>query len=97
MVAYKLELPPSAKIHPIFHVSQLKRHVGPMVVHTPLPMLTEDGLLIKEPVVIIDRRIGKHNGKAVTEVLIQWKNSFPEDATWESLPQMQLKYPDFHP
>ena len=52
-----------------------------MVVHTCLPMLTEDGLMIKEPVAIIDRRIGKRNGKAITEVLIQWKNSFSKNAT----------------
>jgi len=31
-VAYKLELPPSSVIHPVFHVFELKRHIGSQLV-----------------------------------------------------------------
>lgn len=96
-VAYRLDLPPGAKVHSVFHVSQLKLHKGPVGALTPLPMLTDEGVLAKEPLAILDRRIGKRQGNAITEVLVQWRNTFPEDATWEALPHLMLQYPHFHP
>ena len=83
-VAYKLQLPDTSRIHSVFHVSQLKKHMGPVITPSPLPLLNEEGLIAKEPVRILDRRMVNRQGKAATEVLVMWKNTFPEDSTWEN-------------
>ncbi|GMI95061.1 hypothetical protein HRI_003175400 [Hibiscus trionum] len=95
--AYKLELPMGSKIHPVFHVSQLKKQVGSDEVSSQLPLIGPDGGIGKEPVRVIDRRIGKRGNRVVTEVLVEWSNTFPEDATWEVLYQLQQQFPDFNP
>ena len=96
-VAYKLDLPATSKIHPVFHVSQLKQHVGKLPVQSQLPLLDSAGLLVKEPVQIMDRRMRKSGNAAITEVLIRWSNTFPEDATWESWATIQRDFPHFNP
>lgn len=65
-MAYKLELPIGSKIHPVFHVSQLKKHVGDAVSQSQLPLLDDMGALVKELVSITDRRISK---KGVRQLL----------------------------
>ena len=87
-VAYKLALPAGTRVHPVFHVSQLKQHIGHAMVQSALPVLDGEDLISKEPVQILERRIRKRGNQAVTQVLVQWSNSFPEDATWEYLPDL---------
>ena len=84
-VAYRLNLLEGAKVHPIFHVSQLKKHVSQALVQSELLAMDADGLIVKEPVQILARRMSKKNNHAITQVLVQWLNSFLKDATWESL------------
>lgn len=47
-VAYKVKLPPTSQVHPIFHVSLLKVLVGNVPTSTQLPWIVSD-VLIKEP------------------------------------------------
>ena len=50
-----------------------------------------------EPVAILARRMVKRENQPVTQVLVHWTNSFPEDATWEFLFDLQQKFPEFQP
>lgn len=97
-VAYKLQLPDDAKIHPVFHVSLLKKKLGQHLVAQPsLPPVAQDGTFLAEPVAVLARRQVKKNNHAVVQWLVQWSNSFPEDATWVDYRELLKKYPQFQP
>ncbi|KAK8938871.1 hypothetical protein KSP39_PZI011490 [Platanthera zijinensis] len=98
-VAYKLQLPDTAKIHPTFHISQLKAHRGdPPPTAVALPeVVNEEGNLLVEPWTVLDRRIVPKNGRVATQLLIHWTNGSREEATWEDLEALRRKFPDFVP
>lgn len=96
-VAYTLQLSTESRIHPTFHVSQLKRHVGKQPVQSTLPLEGHDGMIPKEPIRILNCRMVKRDNQVVTEVLVEWVNTFPKDATWEVLHELQQWYPAFDP
>ena len=92
-VAYKLKLPESAAIHPIFHVSQLKKAIGEQEVALVLPEgLTEDMEVLLQP----EEVLGVRNSAGNKEVLIRWKNLPGYEATWELFDHVQEQFPHFH-
>ncbi|CAM8925392.1 unnamed protein product [Rhodiola kirilowii] len=96
-VAYKLELPPEAAIHNVFHVSQLKLCHNHPANATALPQYMLDLGNSKEPEAILDRKMVKRQNGAVTKILVQWKGYPVEQATWEFYQDFIKKYPNFHP
>ncbi|KAA0062227.1 Transposon Ty3-I Gag-Pol polyprotein [Cucumis melo var. makuwa] len=94
-VAYKLELPSTAVIHPVFHVSQLKRALGD---HTQVQQLdfylTENHEWMTQPDEVYGYR--KNPNTKDWEVLISWKGLPPHEATWEDCNDFKHQFPDFH-
>jgi hypothetical protein len=93
-VAYRLNLPPEARIHPVFHVSCLKKKLGQQITPIPtLPPVDGNGEIQPEPEAIIDRRMVRQGSRASSEVLIKWVGAPAEDNTWESLYKLRNLYP----
>ena len=81
-VAYKLQLPSSAQIHHVFHVSQLKKHVGPKAIPSPnLPLVDADGRVKFQPIAVLSTRALPRNHNMITQWLVQWDGSPRDDAT----------------
>ena len=88
-IAYKLQLPLGSAVHPVFHVSLLKKKVGEVaIVSQALPIVDDEGRVKVYPITILERKLMKKGNTAVVAGLIQWSNSFPEDATWEELTEL---------
>jgi ribosomal protein L21E len=85
-VAYRLLLPPGTQLHPVFHVSQLKKHIGAKVVPSPnLPLVDGEGNIKVAPEVILARRVIPRNNEPVAQWQIKWVNLPAEAASWEDV------------
>ncbi|XP_063935341.1 transposon Tf2-1 polyprotein isoform X1 [Daucus carota subsp. sativus] len=95
--AYKLALPEESRVHPVFHVSQLKRAVGTAVASPVLPpQLNAELELVAEPEELLEvRRLTKGNMR-ILEVLIKWKGLSDFEASWEEADLIANQFPNFH-
>lgn len=92
-VAYRLELPPHSRIHPVFHVSLLKLHPGETPT-TPgfLPETTKGNDPIVAPLTILDWKLDASTSPPSRQVLVQWNGLSPEDSTWEDWNDLAAAY-----
>ena len=90
-VAYKLQLPPQATIHPVFHVSLLHRVLNSgMSVEPQLPHCTDE---LAVPVAILQTRWKQKKGKMCEQVQVRWSNSDALGSTWEDKASLQARFP----
>lgn len=92
--AYSVELPEGSRIHNTFHVSKLRKFIGPVdqIAKEP-PLLAVDNQPITYPLAIIDGRVMKKAGKLTKQFLVQWSGTWPEDASWIDADLLQQTYP----
>ncbi|MCH79689.1 Ty3/gypsy retrotransposon protein [Trifolium medium] len=95
-VAYRLKLPEGSKVHPVFHVSLLKKAVGNYQEEDKLPELLEEPVEICEPETVLATRRVKQQGEEIKQLLIHWKGKTVEEATWEEELMMRSQFPKFN-
>jgi hypothetical protein len=88
-VAYNLDLPKNSSVHPVFHVSQLKKSpvAGPVVSSLP-----SDLVEFQVPIAILQRRWSEGD-HPVEEGLLRWSQMPPSLSTWEPLETLKQQFP----
>jgi hypothetical protein len=83
-VTYQLARPSQSKLHPVFHVSCLKKVIGTRCqIQTNLLELAKEGSIWLQPEAVLDQRERHLRERTIKEVLVQWKDTTLADATWE--------------
>jgi transposase InsO family protein len=97
LVAYELGLPPAlSRVHPVFHVSQLRKYVrdpSHCIDHSDL-YLDENLNYNEGPMRILDRKEQKLRNRTIAVVLVQWGRHSEKEATWELETKIREQYPE---
>ena len=73
-------------VHPVFHVSMVKKCIGDPEFILPIEGLGVNNNLSYEkfPFEILDRQVKRLRNKEVASVRVLWRNHLVEEATWEA-------------
>lgn len=93
-MAYRLLLPSDAKIHLVFHVSQLKRVIGAHITNQPLTLYlsTKGEQQVQPQEVLVVHEIPPDP----LEVLIQWEGLSIAKSSWEAYDSILTAFSFFH-
>ena len=81
---YKLELLASFRVHPVFHVSCLKKVIcDKLPIQTIFPELDEEGKFILDPEAVTKTRTRQLQNQSISEYLIIWRKLLAEDSMCE--------------
>ena len=78
--AYRLKLPPSYRIHPVFHASLLEPYQQRPGVEPPEPIEIGDDLEYEVEEVLEEQSVGK--GRKERRFLVKWKGYAPAENSW---------------
>ncbi|KAH0670700.1 hypothetical protein KY290_026097 [Solanum tuberosum] len=93
-VAYKLDLPPSSRIHPVFHVQVLRKCIGkPTNQITPIELLDQTPSVTLTPAAVLKTRDVTKGAHKVPQCLVKWVGLPIEDATWEDSYTLLQQFP----
>lgn len=92
-VAYRLDLPPDAKIHVVVHVSLLKQFVATAdVVSQDLSIVLLDSAAKLEPAKVLATRNIRKGESVITQWLVQWTSMPASLPTWEEKSDVKHKF-----
>ncbi len=97
-MANKLELSKTSRVHPIFHVSRLrKRLYNEDIVADPriLVEYTEPLVQPHEPNFFLDFHELRTRHHVRRQVLVKWKDRPNEGSTWENISTLKKRFPTF--
>jgi hypothetical protein len=89
--AYEVQLPSESRIHPVFHVSQLRRALSPGTPSSSCLPIPTDTFAI--PVKIISQRWKRTAMGHREQIQVQWSNTDDQDITWEDKLELQQRFP----
>jgi hypothetical protein len=92
-LSYRLKLPESSKLHPVFHVSQLRRGAPPAEVHKDLPVVDDVSPPHQVPERVLQTRQVRRRKTELEQALVKWTGLPASLATWENVADLKTRFP----